>query len=112
LHASEAADDLATNIALRFSPQVMYGGPFPSIPGALVQIGTPAIPALIKNLQESDDAIVREFSLIVLYRIEGDKDVVHLRVQKALDAQVDVTKKARLQAAIKSLSKIETQLKL
>jgi HEAT repeat protein len=71
---------------------------------ALVAIGTPSIPAVIRNLENSDDAKVRQPSLNVLVRIEGDKDVVQLRLQKALDAQSDTTKKARLQLALKSLT--------
>jgi HEAT repeat protein len=110
MRASEAVDDLANNIALHMSPGPTYGGMIgPSIPVALVKIGTPAVPALIKNLQESDDGYVRKSSLTVLYAIEGDKDVVQLRLQKALDAQSDTTKKVRLQAAIKSLPEIKMQ---
>jgi hypothetical protein len=108
LRASDAANDLGANIALNLSHPSNFGGAFgPWIPDALFEIGTPAIPALIKNLQESDDTKVRELSLEVLDAIEGDKDVVQLRLQKALDAQSDATKKARLQAAIKSLPEIK-----
>jgi hypothetical protein len=75
---------------------------------ALIKIGSSAIPAVIRNLAESDDAKVRELSLAVLYRIEGDKDVVQLRLQKALAAEKDSQKQARLQAALKALA--ETSL--
>ena len=64
---------------------------------------------MIKNLEESDDAKVRESSLNVLISIEGDKDVVQLRLQKALDAQSDAKKKDRLKAAIKSIPEIKLQ---
>ena len=111
VHAETAVNDLVSNITLHvntsaFSPWHVIAH-WPSVTGALVKIGTPAIPALIKNLQESDDAKVVDFSLKVLYQIEGDKDVVQLRLQKALDAQQDATKKTRLQAAIKSLPEIK-----
>ena len=106
-HAAEAADVLAANITKDLAtPRMYFGGPIPSIPGALVQIGAPCIPSLLKNMQESDDANVQKLSLMVLYTIEGDKDVVQLRLQKALDVQQDTTKKARLQAALKSLPEI------
>lgn len=108
MHASVAVDDLATNISLQIIPSAGYGLDIvPSIPVALVKIGPPAIPALTKNLQESDDAKARELSLKVLCTIEGDKDVVQFRLQKALDAQTDKAKKDRLQAAIKSLPEIK-----
>ena len=74
---------------------------------ALIKIGTPSIPAMIRNLKESDDARVRELSLEILYHIEGDKDIVQLRLQKALKAEKDLQKQARLQAALKSLSEIK-----
>ena len=70
---------------------------------ALIKIGTPSIPAMIRNLAENDDAKVRELSLQVLYRIEGDKDIVQLRLQKALAAEKDIAKQARLQSAISAL---------
>jgi hypothetical protein len=45
--------------------------------------------------------------LKVLYRIDGDKDIVQLRLLKAIAAQKDSNKKARLQAALKSLAKTQ-----
>ncbi|MGH7990555.1 MAG: hypothetical protein ACREDS_10255, partial [Limisphaerales bacterium] len=73
---------------------------------ALVKIGNPSIPAVIRNLAESDDAQVRKLSLQVLYRIDGDKDITQLRLQKALKAETDSQKQARLQAALKALGEI------
>jgi len=106
MHASEAVDDLATNITMPPVRSDFIQTVMPSIPVALVKIGTPAIPALIQNLQESDDAKVRELSLKVLYTIEGDKDVVQFRLQKTSSVQTDQAKKLRLQAAISSLAGI------
>ena len=74
---------------------------------ALIKIGNPSIPAVIRNLAESDDAKVRELSLTALYHIDGDKDITQLRLQKALKAEKDLQKQARLQAALKSLSEIK-----
>jgi hypothetical protein len=111
MHAPEAVDDLATNITLRIDPmdviQFHLTAIWPSATGALVAIGTPAIPAVIKILQESDDANVVESSLAILINIENNKDIVQLRLQKALDAQPDAVKKARLLAAINSLLEIK-----
>ena len=72
---------------------------------ALVKIGNPSIPAVIRNLADSDDAKVRELSLQVLTRIDGDKDISQLRLQKALKAETDLQKQARLQSALKELEK-------
>lgn len=108
MRASEAADSLATNMALQppLDPHyAVYGPPFGYNPviDALVAIGNPSIRAVMRNLAESDDAKVREFSLQVLVRIDGDKDIVRLRLQKALKAEKDSQSQARLQAALKSL---------
>jgi hypothetical protein len=109
MRASEAADALATAIALEFSyshvvvrgiPDAAYDPAY----NALVKIGRTAIPAVIRNLAESDDSKVRTLSLKVLYRIEEDKDIAQLRLQKALNVQKASQKQTRLQAAIKSLA--------
>ena len=112
MRASEAADSLAANIALQppFDPHFAVSGPpfgYNPVIDALVAIGNPSIPAVIRNLAESDDAKVRELSLQVLTRIDGDKDIAQLRLQKALKAEKDSQKQARLQVALKSLG--ETQ---
>ena len=72
---------------------------------ALIKIGNPSIPAVIRNLAESDDAKVRELSLKVLKSIDGDKDISQLRLQKAFKAETASQKQARLQAALKDLEK-------
>lgn len=61
--------------------------------------GCPSIPAMLRNLEESDDAQMRKLSLEVIYRIKSDKDIAQLRLQKALHAETDTQKQARLQAA-------------
>ena len=74
---------------------------------ALVKIGSPSIPALIRNLAGSDNANVRELSLRALNQIDGDKDIVQLRLQKAMNAQIDSARKARLRSAQKSLATLK-----
>lgn len=111
LHASEATDSLADQITL--APSGIVGGSLhvtespwmhASAANALMAIGAPSIRALTRNLAQSDDAKIRELSLQVLARIDGDKDISQLRLQKAVKAESDPQKHARLEAALKSLS--------
>ena len=107
--AKEAVDSLAAQITM-MAPAIdpHYGKAFlgdQPAEEALIDIGTPSIPALIRNLTESDDTWVRNNSLDALWQIEGmDKDVTQFRLQKALDAETDATKKARLQLAVKQIA--------
>jgi HEAT repeat protein len=108
MRAPEAADVLATKITLKLDFKHISIDGLPVMPidfptEALIKIGNPSIPAVIRNLAESDDAKVRELSLKVLYRIDGDKDIVQLRLQKVLNAEKDLQKQARLQLALKAL---------
>jgi len=106
MRASEAAYDLAVNIKLSMDHSLDHATILTMAPTvtALVKIGNTSIPAVIRNLAESDDAQVRDLSLKVLYRIEGDKDIVQLRLQKALNVEKDLQKQARLQTALKFLA--------
>jgi hypothetical protein len=112
IHYTNSVDALAAQIAFRFHGVIMKHLVEINIPeypamDALVKIGTPSIPVAIQNLAESDDAQVRDLSLQVLNRIENDKDIVRLRLQKALQAEADPQKHMRLQTALKSLSDLE-----
>ncbi|MDR3378193.1 MAG: hypothetical protein P4M10_05865 [Verrucomicrobiae bacterium] len=109
LRAVEASDILARNITLYLGMETtaLYQG-LPLVSGlvardALIKVGSPSIPALVRNLTESDDAKVNDLSLQVLVKIEGDKDIVRLRLQKALAAETNADKQARLKAALKLL---------
>jgi hypothetical protein len=113
LRVSRAADILAQSITLKFDwghYEVDGLPPFLGYPvvDALVKIGYPSIPATLRNLEESDDAQTRKLSLEVICKIEGDKDIARIRLQKALQAQTNLQKQARLQAALKALD--ETKL--
>ncbi|MGH7976327.1 MAG: HEAT repeat domain-containing protein [Limisphaerales bacterium] len=108
LKISEAVDALAANITLSFNEPVdhlsiVMGA---SSVNALIEIGSPSIPPLIRNLAESDDVQVRKLSLEVLYQIDGDKDITQLRLQKALKAEKNSQKQARLKSALKALGEI------
>jgi hypothetical protein len=107
LHVSEAANVLAANITFQVNQLTtdhltMLQGPVAM--NALIRIGTAAIPPVIRNLENSVDPEVKHFSLLVLSRIDGDKDISQLRLQKALKAQTDPQKKARLESALKTLA--------
>lgn len=104
MRAADAASALAPAISLELDPHVDIKGvmlaQFDPAFNALVKLGAPAIPALIRNLAESDDANVRTLSLKALYQIDGDRDIVRLRLQKALKAETQPRKQARLRAAV------------
>jgi hypothetical protein len=111
LHAAEAAESLASHITLSLESKdpghhqwaEMDYWAIPAM-SALCSIGNPAIPALVKNLAMSDDAAVRERSLKALSLIEGDKEIVQLRLEKALKGETDARKRERLQAALTILA--------
>ena len=112
MHVPNASGTLANSIILQFDksqlPLVKHLEtieiPEHQAMEALIKIGNPSIPAVIRNLAETDDTKVRDLSLQVLYRIDGDKDIVQLRLQKALKAEKDSQKQARLQSALKALA--------
>jgi len=105
--ASEAVDILVQNFELDLRPRSILGlladDYIQPATWALIKIGNPSIPAVIRNLEETDNARIRGLSLKVLYQIDGDKDIVQLRLQKALTAQSDPQKKDRLKAALQAL---------
>jgi hypothetical protein len=108
-HAAEAINALANNITLKIGvePTSFYSG-LPLVSGftarnALIKIGNLSVPAMLQNIAESDDTKVRELSLEVIQQIDNDKDISQLRLQKAIKAEMDTQKQARLQAALKAL---------
>jgi hypothetical protein len=112
MHATEAVNNLAAQITL--APNGITGGSLyvtespwngASAVNSLVSIGIKSIPALIRNLATSDGSKIRGFTLRALSRIDGDKDISQLRLQKALNDETDSTKKANLSAALKELQK-------
>ena len=110
MHAVEAVDILAANITLELGYPVS-GGLYEMEPewngapaqSALWRIGSPAIPALMHNICDSTDDKVRRESLRTVCNIDVDKDIVKVRLQKALQAEKDPQKTARLQAALNAL---------
>jgi hypothetical protein len=107
---SSAADSLAVDIKVNLGDSDILIQGLPVILAypardALVKIGAASIPAVIRNLTESDDALVRALSFDVLTHVDGDKDIAGLRLQKALNAEKDSHKQARIQLALKELKK-------
>lgn len=69
---------------------------------ALIRIGNPAIPEMIKNIEVSDDEKVRELSTRVIRYIDGP-EIAKVRLEKAMKKQSDEVKKAKLQHALESI---------
>jgi len=113
MRASAAAEPLAQNITLNLSKamaNVFIGFPYLGgyeVQRDLVKIGLPAIRPVIRNLAESDDKLTRDLSLQTLCEIEKDKDIVRLRLQKALEKEPDKTKQTRLQTALTALDTVK-----
>jgi hypothetical protein len=113
LHADEASDVLAQSITLQidWNDVTFFRGLGMIAPlnarDALVKIGSASVPPVIRNLADSDDTKIRQMSLQVLLGIEGDKDVVQLRLQKALKAEPDLQKQERLKTALKDLDAVK-----
>jgi hypothetical protein len=108
MRAADAASALAPAISLELDPHVDIKGVMlaqydPAL-NALVKIGSPAIPALIRNLAESGDAKVRTLSLKALHQIDNDNDIVRLRLGKALKAESDPQNQSRLRVALKAIN--------
>jgi hypothetical protein len=114
MHIADAANQLAGKIALRLNASNAIFDMdelLPKLPNmeypamdALIKIGVPSMEPIIQNLADSDDATIRKLSLQALFRIEGDKDIVQLRLQKTLKTETDIQKKGRLQLALKVLT--------
>jgi hypothetical protein len=104
-----AVRDLAMMITLqnedfdRENPTTDSFGGLPAL-RALISIGLPSIPAMIHNLEDSDDRQVRRLSIAVIKSIFRDDEVmIRHAVQRAWDEQTGPVKKARLGAALKAL---------
>ncbi len=99
----QAVQDLSKHIALTNRPLLDDDrrpliGEYPVV-DALIRIGGPAIPEMIKNIETSDDEKVRELSAKVIRYVDGP-EIARFRLQKAMEKQSDPGKKARLKAAM------------
>lgn len=69
---------------------------------ALVRIGKPAVPEMLKVLVGSDDSIVRAEAVAVIRFVEG-KEVSVFILESAIKKETDSSQKQRLQLALKEL---------
>lgn len=123
--AAEAVDALIQHMHLDVRGRIIKGlltdeEMFP-VSTSLEKIGNPSIPVIIKYLgekgsflnpesgteQERRNVEASALLLSALYHIDGDKDIVKLRLQKALSGENDPQKQARLQSALKTLDKMQ-----
>jgi HEAT repeat protein len=112
MRSVEAIDALVANMTLELDLRKLMVGGLPLVSGrpaqdALINIGSPAMLALMRNLEQADDAKVRAWTLLAIYRIDKDKDIVQLRLRKAFDSQKVAVTKFRLQLVLDELSKPE-----
>jgi hypothetical protein len=73
---------------------------------ALIRIGNPAIPEMIRNIETSEDNKVRELSARVIRYVEG-AEIGRIVIEKAIEKQTDPRRKARLEAALKYCETLE-----
>ena len=71
---------------------------------ALVRIGKPSTPAMVTNIEASDDKLVRELSLKAIRAIEG-VEIAQFILERAIAKQENPAKKANLEAALVELQK-------
>ena len=68
---------------------------------ALIRIGNPAVPEMIKNIETSKDKKVRDLSASVIKYVMG-QDIAKIVLEKAIKDKSDAVK-ANFKAAIKSI---------
>jgi len=90
-------DDGPVRVSTRIS--MLEGYP---VVEALARIGNPAVPAMLKNIETSEDATVRELSVFVIQGVYGI-ELTRCYLQIALEKQADPTIKDRLAQAIEQL---------
>ncbi len=98
---AEAAGSLARLITLEDearSPKRRRWGQYP-VAEALVRIGKPVIPAMLRNLETSDDEKTRRLTAKVILRVEG-VEVAKSLVTSAIAKQQDPERKGRLRSSL------------
>jgi hypothetical protein len=102
MRAKEAVDILAENITLQ-PPLVNFEVPRKEetfvAAVALVQIGNPAIPAMVRNITTSSDQVKREISTWVIQEILGT-DLARASLTQTLANTEDQTSQERIKAAL------------
>jgi HEAT repeat protein len=72
---------------------------------ALIRIGKPSIPEMLKNIRTSNDKKVIELSIRVIRYIEGP-EIGRIILEKELEKQKDSQNKAKLEEAISSFDEL------
>lgn len=76
------------------------------VSGALMNIGEPAVPALMEKIAQIDDAKVARKCVAICRRIEG-LEVTQFRLQNNLNKETDQKKKERIQSAQETLKDLK-----
>lgn len=79
------------------------------VDNALVNIGMPAIPALLDKIMETDDVKIAGKCVTICQYIEG-LEATRFRLQGLLQKETDTKKKERIQAALDYLKGINPEL--
>lgn len=107
LRATEAVEILAENMSLRKKSPIVSGPTlwletaYPCM-GALIKIGKPSIPAMVKLISENDDEDILHYAGFVIKEIEGKK-IGKLILVDALATETDKEKQKRLKIALEYL---------
>lgn len=104
----QTVQDLSKYIALKNvqsmdNKRLPLYGEYPVVE-ALIRIGNPAIPEMLRNIESSDDDNVRKLSARVIRYIDGT-EIAQFRLEKRMEAESDQIKKMRLRVAIESIRK-------
>lgn len=103
----QAVDSLSHVITLEDKLPVQqqaekYRPRFPAV-HALIRIGNPSIPVMIRNIETSGDEKVQKLSLLVVIYIQG-AEVTQAVLKSAIGKQDNPEKKAKLQSALETVA--------
>lgn len=104
----QAVQHLSKYIALRNvqsmdNKRLLLYGEYPVVE-AMIRIGNPVIPEMLKNIESSDDENIRKLSARVIRYIDG-AEIALFRLKKREENESDQIKKMRLRVAIESIRK-------
>jgi hypothetical protein len=108
--AVEAVDSLVRNLELDLRPRILKGlikeSDIHPISNALIEIGTPAIPALLAKIEETDNITLIERCVSICDRIEG-REVAELILTRQIDKVSTLQSKQRLTQALTLIQKLK-----
>ena len=100
----EAVNDLAAKITMENDDEVLPQGKearwdrYPAVE-ALIRIGKPSVPAMLRNIASSSDQHVRALSGRVIFYVEGEQ-IGRLIVESASAKEDDPVKKKNLETSL------------